>query len=125
MVYVVQSHSVYYNSYIINPYAARMICRASAPDAPTQFFQLVVKHYYIAGRPLTGEIVLQSHSVYYNKYIISSYAARMICRASVPDAPTQFFQLVVQHYYIAGRPLTGDQLETKQYISISCNLIAT
>jgi len=104
-----------------------MICRASAPDAPTQFFQLVVKYYYIAGRPLTGEIVLQSHSVYYNNYIISSYAARMICRASAPDAPTQFFQLVVKHYYIqvAGRPLTGDQLETKQYKSISCNPIAT
>ena len=40
---VLQSHSVYPNSYIISSHAARMMCRASAPDVSAQFLKLLVK----------------------------------------------------------------------------------
>ena len=99
-----------------------MICRASAPDDPNSILSTGGKTLLHCRKTVN---IVQSHSMYYNNYIMSSYAARIVCQASAPDAPTQFFQLVVKHYYIAGRPLTGDQLETKQYISISCNPIAT
>jgi hypothetical protein len=107
---VVQNHSVYPNSYIASTYAARMKCQASAPDAWTQLFKQVVRHYYIAARLFTGDKVVQNHSVYPNSYIASTYAARMKCQASAPDAWTQLFKQAVRHYYIAARLFTGDKV---------------
>ena len=87
---------MYPNRYITCSYAARMMCRASAPDAPAQFFKEVVRYYYIAGRLFNRDKVIKSHSVYPNSYITSSYAARMMCRASAPDAPAQFLKSLVR-----------------------------
>jgi hypothetical protein len=56
---VVQSHSVYPNSYVTSSHV----------DAPMQFFKPMERHYYIAIRPLTRDKVIQSHSVYSNSYI--------------------------------------------------------
>ena len=89
------------------------MCRASSSDAPSQFFKLVVRHYYITGRPFTRDKVVWSHFVY---YITRSCAARMMCRASSSDAPTQFFKLVVRHYYIAGTPFTRDKVVWSHFV---------
>lgn len=45
---VVQSHSVYPNSYILSLYA----------DTPVQFLKLMVRHYYITRRPFTWDKVV-------------------------------------------------------------------
>ena len=66
---VVQSHSVYPNSYVTDSYI----------DAPMQFFKPVERHYYIAVRLFTRDNVVQSHSMNPNSYITRSYAARMMC----------------------------------------------
>jgi hypothetical protein len=79
-------------------------------DALTQFFKLVVKHYYIAGRPLTRDKAVKTYFLYPNTYIASSYSTRMMRRASASDAQTQFFKPVVKHYYIAGRQFTKDKV---------------
>jgi len=106
---VVQNHSMYPNSYIASTYAARMKCQASGADAWTQLFKQVVRHYYITARLFTGDKAVQNHSVYPNSYIVSTYAARMKCQASAPDAWTQLFKQAVRHYYIAARLFTIDK----------------
>src|ERR1700678_1968676 len=87
---VIQSHSVYRNSYITSSY----------DDAPMQFFKLVVRHYYLAGRPFTRDGIVQTHSVHPNSYITCSY----------DDAPTQLFKPVVKHCHIVGRLITRDKI---------------
>ena len=93
---VVQTHTMYPNSYIKSSYAARMKCQASAPDAWTQLFKQVVSHYYIAWRLFTLDKVVQNHSVYPNSYIISSYAARTMYRASARDDRVQLLKPLVK-----------------------------
>jgi hypothetical protein len=92
---VVQSHSVYPNSYITSSYAARLMYWVSAPDAPTQLFKQVVRHYYITGRLFSRDKIVQSYSMYPNSYIMSSYATRMMCWVSVPDTPVQVLKPLV------------------------------
>ena len=66
--------------------------RVSVLDALKQFFIPLLRYYYIAGRQFTRDKVVQNHSMYPNGYITSSYAARMMCRASAPDARVQFLK---------------------------------
>ena len=58
----------------------------------------------------TRDKAVQSHSVYSNSYIISSYAARIMCWVSAPDAPMQVFKQEVRHYDITGRLFTRDKV---------------
>ena len=50
----------------------------------------------VAGRLFTRDKIIQSHSVYPNSYVTSSYAARTMCRASAHDARVQFLKLLVK-----------------------------